>query len=429
MTYRETLDFLFTQFPAYQQIGSKAYKEGLDNALALDAYFGHPHTKFKTIHVAGTNGKGSVSHTIASVLQHAGYKVGLYTSPHLKDFRERIRINGAMISEAEVVSFVEHNIAEIKQIEASFFEITTLMAFDWFARCGVDVAVVEVGLGGRLDSTNIITPIVSVITNISFDHTAMLGNTLAAIAGEKAGIIKPKVPVVVGQTNAETEPVFRTKAKSTNSQIVFADQIRKVKNAEQITDKQVVSIDKNGRLEFSGLELDLLGNYQQKNILTTLAAIDFVKSYFVVNEDDIRTGVASVVSSTGLKGRWQRLGDNPTIICDTGHNDDGIRQIVSQLKLQKYNKLHIVIGMVSDKDHAKVLSQLPADAIYYFTNAQIQRALPAAQLVEKAAAFGLQGNCYTDIPTAISAAKANAAPNDFIFIGGSTFTVAEIPDL
>ena len=429
MTYRETLDFLFTQFPAYQQIGSKAYKEGLDNALALDAYFGHPHTKFKTIHVAGTNGKGSVSHTIASVLQHAGYKVGLYTSPHLKDFRERIRINGAMISEAEVVSFVEHNIAVIKQIEASFFEITTLMAFDWFARCGVDVAVVEVGLGGRLDSTNIITPIVSVITNISFDHTAMLGNTLAAIAGEKAGIIKPKVPVVVGQTNAETEPVFRTKAKSTNSQIVFADQIRKVKNAEQITDKQVVSIDKNGRLEFSGLELDLLGNYQQKNILTTLAAIDFVKSYFVVNEDDIRTGVASVVSSTGLKGRWQRLGDNPTIICDTGHNDDGIRQIVSQLKLQKYNKLHIVIGMVSDKDHAKVLSQLPADAIYYFTNAQIQRALPAAQLVEKAAAFGLQGNCYTDIPTAISAAKANAAPNDFIFIGGSTFTVAEIPDL
>ncbi len=429
MTYRETLDFLFTQFPAYQQIGSKAYKEGLDNTLALDAYFGHPHTEFKTIHVAGTNGKGSVSHTIASVLQSAGYKVGLYTSPHLKDFRERIRMNGAMISEPEVVSFVEHNIAEIKQIQASFFEITTLMAFDWFARCGVDVAVVEVGLGGRLDSTNIITPIVSVITNISFDHTAMLGNTLAAIAGEKAGIIKPEVPVVVGQTDAETEPVFRTKAKSTNSQIVFADQIRKVTNAEQTADKQIVSIDKNDHLEFSGLELDLSGNYQQKNILTTLAAIDFIKRYFIVNEDDIRAGVASVVSSTGLKGRWQRLGDNPTIICDTGHNDDGIRQIASQLKLQKYNKLHIVIGMVSDKDHAKVLSQLPTDAIYYFTNAQIQRALPAAQLAEKAAAFGLRGNCYTDIPTAISAAKANAAPNDFIFIGGSTFTVAEIPDL
>jgi len=428
MTYKETIDFLFSQFPAYQQIGSKAYKEGLDNTIALDKYFGHPHRKFKTIHVAGTNGKGSVSHTTASILQHAGFKVGLYTSPHLKDFRERIRINGQMIPETEVISFVEQNMAEIKKIEASFFEITTLMAFDWFARSGVDVAVIEVGLGGRLDSTNIITPIVSIITNISFDHTAMLGNTLAAIAAEKAGIIKNDVPAVIGQTDAETEQVFCTKADSVGTSIVFADQIRKIESVEYSADRQYVTIRKKNITEFSHLQLDLLGIYQQKNILTVLAAFDFIKNHFTVTKQNIEDGVASVISSTGLKGRWQKIGENPKIVCDTGHNDDGIRQIVSQLKLQKYNKLHIIIGMVSDKDHDKVLSQLPTNAIYYFTNAQIQRALPAKQLEKKAAVFGLHGLCYHDIPSAINAARKNASANDFIFIGGSTFTVAEIPD-
>ena len=379
--------------------------------------------------MAGTNGKGSVSHITAAILQKAGYKVGLYTSPHLKDFRERIRIDGEMIPESEVVDFVEHHKQIIKEIAPSFFEMATLMAFDWFARNSVDVAVIEVGLGGRLDSTNIITPLVSVITNISFDHIAMLGNTLAAIAGEKAGIIKPGVPVVIGQTDAETAPVFVAKAADEHSPIIFADQIRRVENASLTADRLNLTISNNGTLEFDNLSLDLMGCYQRKNILTVLAAFDVIGKSLAVTKADIIAGAASTIATTGLKGRWQKLSDCPPTYCDTGHNDDGIRQVVEQLKLHKYNHLHIVIGMVSDKDHSKVLSQLPTDATYYFTNAQVPRALKAELLAEKAATFGLHGQCYPSVPEAIAAAKKNAAPDDFIFIGGSTFTVAEIPEL
>lgn len=429
MTYQQAIDFLFTQLPVYQNIGTLAYKAGLDNTLALDEYFGHPHLKFKTIHVAGTNGKGSVSHTTASILQHAGYKVGLYTSPHLKDFRERIRINGQMIPEQEVVDFVEKHRPIIERVAPSFFEMSTLMAFDWFARSGVDVAVVEVGLGGRLDSTNIITPVVSVITNISFDHTQMLGDTLPAIAGEKAGIIKPGVPVVVGQTDAETESVFVDKAKSGESPIVFADKVRKVESAVVTADRLNLSISRGEHTEFDCLSLDLMGVYQKKNILTVLSVFDIIKNVLRVSDADILAGASSVIATTGLKGRWQKLSDRPLMFCDTGHNDDGIRQIVEQFKLQKYNKLHIVIGMVSDKDHAKVLSQLPTDAVYYFTNASVPRALKAELLAEKAKTYGLKGKCFPSIPLAMEEAKKNATADDLIFIGGSTFTVAEIPEL
>ena len=429
MTNQQTLDFLFTQLPLYQNIGTDAYKPGLGNTLALDDYFGHPHLKFRTVHVAGTNGKGSVSHITAAILQKAGYKVGLYTSPHLKDFRERIRIDGQMIPESEVVGFVERHRQKISEIAPSFFEMATLMAFDWFARNAVDVAVVEVGLGGRLDSTNIITPLVSIITNISFDHTAMLGDTLAAIAGEKAGIIKPSVPVVVGQSHPETDAVFEAKAAAEHSPLVFADRIRCVESATLTADRLNLAISHNGKPEYDNLQLDLMGCYQRKNILTVLAAFDVLRQKLTVDECDIIAGAASTIATTGLKGRWQKLSDCPPTYCDTGHNDDGIRQVVEQLKLQKYNHLHIVIGMVSDKDHAKVLGQLPTDATYYFTNAQVPRALPAADLAAKAAAFGLHGQCYATIPQAIEAAQKNAAPNDFIFIGGSTFTVAEIPNL
>ena len=370
-----------------------------------------------------------MSHITAAILQKAGYKVGLYTSPHLKDFRERIRIDGQMIPESEVVGFVERHRQKISEIAPSFFEMATLMAFDWFARNAVDVAVVEVGLGGRLDSTNIITPLVSIITNISFDHTAMLGDTLAAIAGEKAGIIKPGVPVVVGQSHPETDSVFEAKAAAEHSPLVFADRIRRVESATLTADSLNLTISHNGKLEYDNLALDLVGCYQRKNILTVLAAFDVLRQKLTVDECDIIAGAAEAIAITGLKGRWQKLSDNPPTYCDTGHNDDGIRQVVEQLKLQKYNHLHIVIGMVSDKDHAKVLSQLPSDATYYFTNAQVPRALPAADLAEKAAAFGLHGQCYPTVPEAIAAAKKNAAPDDFIFIGGSTFTVAEIPEL
>lgn len=429
MTYEQAIDFLFTQLPLYQNIGTDAYKPGLGNTLALDEYFGHPHQKFRTVHVAGTNGKGSVSHITAAILQKAGYKVGLYTSPHLKDFRERIRINGQMIPESEVVDFVEGHQQKIKEIAPSFFEMATLMAFNWFAQNTVDVAVIEVGLGGRLDSTNIITPLVSVITNISFDHTAMLGNTLAAIAGEKAGIIKPGVPVVVGQTDAETAPVFKAKAETEGSPLVFADQIRRIDSASLTADSLNLAISCNGQPEFDCLSLDLLGCYQRKNILTVLAAFDFIAQSLDVSKSDIVAGAAETIACTGLKGRWQKLSDSPQTYCDTGHNDDGIRQVVEQLRLQKYHHLHIVIGMVSDKDHSKVLRQLPTDATYYFTNAQVPRALKAELLAEKAATFGLHGLCYPSIPEAIAAARKNADSDDFIFIGGSTFTVAEIPEL
>ncbi len=429
MNYQETLSFLFTQLPIFQRDGGSAYKANLDNSLALDKHFGSPHTKFRTIHIAGTNGKGSVSHMIASILQHAGYKTGLYTSPHLKDFRERIKINGEPISEQKVIQFVEQNSYLITQLKPSFFEITVAMAFDFFEKEHVDIAVIEVGMGGRLDSTNIITPVLSVITNIGYDHMQFLGDTLDKIAYEKAGIIKPGVPVVIGEHAHETDPVFIQIAEKKQSKLVFAQDTRKV--AQWIPDDLVCEIRVEDTLfnKTSFYQLDLAGIYQKKNLLTVLAAIDILSGTLEINNESIKSGLINTIKTTGLKGRWQKLNDNPAIICDTGHNEDGIKQITEQLKTLKFNKLHFVFGMVNDKDHHKVMNLLPKDAIYYFTRASIPRALDEKILQSYAKEFQLEGEVYPDVPSAIEQAKRMAATDDLIFIGGSTFVVADIPFL
>jgi dihydrofolate synthase/folylpolyglutamate synthase len=427
-TYQQAIDFLFNQLPMYQRIGKSAYKANLDNTLAFDQYFDHPHRHFKTIHVTGTNGKGSVSHLLASVLAEAGYKTGLYTSPHLKDFRERIKINGEMISETEVVDFVNQHHVIIEELQPSFFEMTVAMAFDYFARQKVDVAIIEVGLGGRLDSTNIINPCLSIITNIAFDHTSLLGNTLAEIAGEKAGIIKPEIPVVIGQKHPETEPVFEQKAKELNSPILFAEDNYSIDYSMQTAHfEQVFQVYKNDILTYQNLTTALPGWYQRKNAKTVLTAIDQLnKQNWHISNDHIYSGFKNVVHNTGLMGRWQILGTNPLIICDTGHNEDGITQIVAQLKETPYKKLHFVIGMVNDKEIDNVLKLLPTDAFYYFTQASIPRALDVAILAQKAKLLNLNGLQFSSVWEAFEAAKKNAAINDLIFIGGSNFVVAEV---
>jgi dihydrofolate synthase/folylpolyglutamate synthase len=429
-SYPEVLEFLYGQLPMFQRTGPAAYKDSLDNTYRLDEMFDYPHRSFKTIHVAGTNGKGSVSHMLASVLQEAGYKTGLYTSPHLKDFRERIRINGEMISEDAVVQFVEKyrkkNLQE--QLEPSFFELTVSMAFDYFRAMQVDVAVVEVGLGGRLDSTNVITPEVSVITNISFDHMALLGDTLPKIAAEKAGIIKKDVPVVIGETSPETSPVFNAFAEKLLVPLFFADQ-------EYCTDysmltidgKQSLNIQKNGQLFYAGLKLDLLGIYQRYNVPTVLRTIDVLNGKgWKLSEETIRRGLSNTIGNTGLLGRWQIIGRNPLTVCDTGHNPAGIRLVVEQINQTAWKQLHIVIGMVNDKDQTKVLSLLPTNAKYYFTKAALPRATEPEELLAKAKPYGLKGNCYATVRQALSAALANAGKDDLVFVGGSTFVVAEI---
>ena len=403
MTYDETIEYLFNSTPLFQNVGKAAYKEGLANTLALDEYFGHPHTKFKTIHVGGTNGKGSTSHSLASVLQSAGYKVGLFTSPHLKDFRERIRINGKMISEKYVVDFVEQNRNFFEPLYPSFFELTTAMAFKYFADENVDVAVIEVGLGGRLDCTNIISPVLSIITNISFDHVNLLGNTLEKIASEKAGIIKHGVPVVIGETTSETRPVFEAKAKEVDTQIVFAEE----KDIPEIA-------------------FELGGDYQQKNLRTIITALSILRGTFDISEHNIRDGLSSVCERTGLMGRWQTLNECPKTVCDVGHNVGGFEYIVKQLARQQYKTLRIVIGMVNDKDVNGVLALLPKDAKYYFTRAKVARALQPEELQEKAKEYGLKGNCYPSVANAYEAAIREASTDDFIFVGGSCFVVAEV---
>lgn len=403
MTYDETIEYLFNSTPLFQNVGKAAYKEGLANTLALDEYFGHPHTKFKTIHVGGTNGKGSTSHSLASVLQSAGYKVGLFTSPHLKDFRERIRINGKMISEKYVVDFVEQNRNFFEPLYPSFFELTTAMAFKYFADENVDVAVIEVGLGGRLDCTNIISPVLSIITNISFDHVNLLGNTLEKIASEKAGIIKHGVPVVIGETTSETRPVFEAKAKEVDTQIVFAEE----KDIPEIA-------------------FELGGDYQQKNLRTIITALSILRGTFDISEQNIRDGLGSVCERTGLMGRWQTLNECPKTVCDVGHNVGGFEYIVKQLARQQYKTLRIVIGMVNDKDVNGVLALLPKDAKYYFTRAKVARALQPEELQEKAKEYGLKGNCYPSVANAYEAAIREASTDDFIFVGGSCFVVAEV---
>ena len=391
----------------FQQVGGAAYKEGLENTLTLDAHFGHPHRRYRTIHVAGTNGKGSCSHTLAAVLQEAGYKVGLYTSPHLVDFRERIRVNGVPVPEEYVIRFVEEERSFFEPLHPSFFELTTAMAFRYFADERVDVAVVEVGLGGRLDCTNIIRPDLCVITNISFDHVQFLGNTLEKIAREKAGIIKRGVPVVIGEATEETRPVFEAKAKETDAPIYFAEDC--------------------DREDYPDIEFELKGLYQKKNKQTLLTALPLLKEAgYHIDEQAVRSGFAHVTSLTGLMGRWQKLQNSPTLVCDTGHNVGGIRYIVEQLKEEKYRRLHIVMGMVNDKDVRGVLGLMPKEAVYYFTQASVKRAMPAGRLKELGLEAGLRGECYADVPAAVRAAQKESLPEDFIFVGGSSFIVADL---
>lgn len=428
MNYQETLVWLFSQLPMYQRQGKAAYKADLNNTLELDEYFDHPHRKFKSIHIAGTNGKGSVSHMLASVLQESGYKVGLYTSPHLKDFRERIRIDGQMVSENFVVKFVKDHRAKFEEIKPSFFEMTVAMAFDYFAKKNIDVAVVEVGMGGRLDSTNIIQPDLSIITNIGLDHTAFLGNSLSDIAKEKAGIIKKGIPVVIGETQKETEPVFKDFVKEKETNIYFADQYYKSEyDMLSIDNKQVFNIKKKTKTVFSDLKLDLLGTYQKKNLLTVLRSIDLLieKGYNIKNQA-IYKGLERVSKNTSLQGRWQILGFNPTIVCDTAHNVDGIVFVVNQLNQTPHKNLHIVFGVVDDKNIESILEILPKSAKYYFTKANIPRALDQNILKEKANKFDLIGDAYGKVQEALENAKRNADVNDLIFIGGSTFVVAEV---
>ena len=423
MTYQETIDYLFNSTPLFQNVGKDAYKEGLENTHLLDEHFGHPHRQFKTIHVAGTNGKGSCSHTLAAILQSAGYKVGLYTSPHLVDFRERIRINGTPVSEAYVIDFVENHRAFFEPLHPSFFELTTAMAFNYFAEQQVDVAVIEVGLGGRLDCTNTIRPDLCVITNISFDHVQFLGDTLAKIASEKAGIIKEGIPVVIGETTPETKPVFAEKAIQVNAPIHFAEE-------EQFLLES--SINEQGKRiyqtkEYADLEGELGGLCQIKNTNTLLSAIRILQDIgYNINDTHVREGFAHVCSLTGLMGRWQKILETPVAYCDTGHNKAGIQYIVEQLSRQTYRQLHIVMGMVNDKDISGVLAMLPKDAIYYFTKASVSRALNENEVKRLAGEAGLEGNTYPSVKDAFEAAQASAHPDDFIFVGGSTFIVADL---
>ncbi len=427
MTYTETIAFLFEQLPMFTKQGKSAYKENLDNTLALADFWGKPHRDLKVIHIAGTNGKGSVSHTLASVFQTAGYKTGLYTSPHLYDFRERIKVDGQMISKKGVSDFVKKSMKVIETLKPSFFELTTTMAFEWFRSQKVDIAIVEVGLGGRLDCTNIVNPLLSVITNISYDHTDILGKTLELIAREKAGIIKHKIPVVVGQSNPETDPVFKEFALKNEAELIFADKNLSVIHSRADSSYQTFSVYKNHQPAYLDIKIDLLGNYQRKNIVTILQCIEILdKIGYRFSKDIIYNGLRDAAKSTGLNGRWQLLKNEPLIVCDTAHNPDGILQVVDQIKQQTYKNLYIVLGMVNDKDISKVLSILPWEAHYIFTQASIPRALNATELRNKAQEFNLRGEVVPNVKDAYRLARKKAKKGDMIYIGGSTFVVAEI---
>jgi dihydrofolate synthase/folylpolyglutamate synthase len=428
-TYEETLRYLYDNLPMFQRIGPAALKNDLSNTIALCDALGNPQNRFRSIHVAGTNGKGSTSHMIASILQTAGYKTGLYTSPHLKEFTERIRVNGVEVSRSFVIDFVNRIRPVIKKIAPSFFETTVAMAFDYFASLEVDVAVIEVGLGGRLDSTNVILPELSIITNIGWDHKEILGETLEKIAFEKAGIIKRNVPVVVSEHQSEVEDVFVDKSARLRAPIYFASESYRVD--QRISKGRIVYDAFRGRASiFKGLELPLQGFYQTKNMAGVLLAIDMLReSKWKISEDNVCTGLLQVVSQTGLKGRWQVLGKSPLVVCDTAHNPDGIKEVVKQIGAQSFESLHMVIGVVKDKDTSSVLQLLPQDAYYYFCQANIPRALDAGLLAEQAATYGLKGKVVRDVNEAIREATRAASKHDMIFIGGSTFVVAEIENL
>lgn len=425
MTYNEATTYLFNSAPLFQNIGAGAYKEGLSNTNALDSRYGHPHRCYRTIHVGGTNGKGSVSHTLAAILQCAGYKVGLYTSPHLADFRERIRVNGQMIPEQRVIDFVTEEKAFFEPLHPSFFELATALAFLYFKEEKVDVAVIEVGLGGRLDCTNIINPDLSVITNISKDHVQFLGDTPTQIAKEKAGIIKPGTPVVIGETNNnfEVRNVFITKSKEVGTSIKFADEESEILHSFAQPQGGRKYQTKNWGV-FNG---ELGGDCQEKNTATILCAVQtLIEQGYNIKEKHVHEGIAKVCSLTGLMGRWQRLGNEPLAICDTGHNIGGMQYIVEQLASTPHERLHFVIGMVNDKDIEGVLGILPKDAEYYFTQASVQRALSAESLAIKAGKVGLKGVVITDVKEAYRKAQQNATKDDLIFVGGSTFVVADL---
>jgi len=426
MNYTETLDFLFNQIPFYQQNGMTGYKPGLQNIEALDAWCGSPHKQYATIHVGGTNGKGSVSNLIASILQEAGYQTGLYTSPHLKDFRERIRVNGRMIPEQKVIDFVEHFRRNCSVVEPSFFELTTELAFQWFAEEEVDLAVIEVGLGGRLDSTNIIQPDVSVITNISFDHIALLGDTLEKIAFEKAGIMKSGVPVVIGKADGMVKTLFEAQSRAVQAPIFWAAEEFPTKQGKDLEYKTLINCEGGIHL-YNDIPCALSGLYQMENAATTLSLVERLreKSY-KIKDDAVYKGFSNVISNTGLRGRWETLSLKPHLICDTGHNVAGIQFVTEQLRQTPHENLHVVLGMVNDKDVSGVLKLMPKDAIYYFTKASIPRALHENELALLAGQFGLKGLTYPNVVEALTAAKKECRPNDLVFVGGSTFVVAEV---
>ena len=430
MDYGETLEYLFSQLPMYQRIGKAAYKADLDTTLALDEYFGNPHRKFKTIHVAGTNGKGSVSHMLAAVLQKSGYKTGLYTSPHLVDFRERIRIDGVEVSRKYVVEFVEKHRHIFEKLSPSFFEMTVAMAFDYFAVEKVDVAVVETGMGGRLDSTNIVSPLVSVITNISLDHTEFLGPALQDIAREKAGIIKKGIPVVIGEMQEETSDLFIEVAHRQDSEIYFAAKKFSCDHSLITGSLQSFHISRKGKVLYSKLDTDLLGIYQKKNILTVLQTIEILKKRGLpVERKAVRAGLRNTARITGLSGRWQVLATDPLTVCDTGHNAGALSLVIEQIRATPHKKLHMVIGFVNDKDIDVILGSLPAEALYYFARASIPRALDENLLMEKASAAGLRGQSFGSVSEAVKDARETAGAGDLIFIGGSTFVVADVLEI
>jgi dihydrofolate synthase/folylpolyglutamate synthase len=427
MTYKEAVEYLYTQTPLFQNVGQEAYKEGLYNTVTIDRHLGCPHKLYKTIHVAGTNGKGSVSHTLAAILQASGYKTGLYTSPHLTDFRERIRVNGKPVTPEFVVKFIERNREFLEPLHPSFFEVTTAMAFSWFAEQEVDVAVIETGLGGRLDCTNIIKPVLSIITNIGYDHMKFLGETLPGIAFEKAGIIKKNVPVVIGEHTPETRTVFERKAEEVSTRIVFAEDNCKIISQKYHNPSKVVY----ETAAYPALESGLAGLCQEKNANTILTALDELKKKkFNIPESAVRKGFKNVCRMTGLRGRWQLVSKKPDIICDTGHNSHGLKYIARHLEELSakpgFGQLRIVMGMVNDKDITDVLALMPRNARYYFTQASVKRALDASTLRDLARQAGLTGRVYRSVAQAVDTARREAAQNDLIFVGGSTFVVADL---
>ena len=429
MNYAQTLDFLFTALPAFETKGATAYKPGLERVAALCKAMGNPQRNFFTIHVAGTNGKGSVSHILASVLQQAGYRTGLYTSPHLEDFRERIRVDGEMIPKQKVVNFIDKYHDRMVELELSFFEMTTALAFDYFAQSDVEVAVIETGLGGRLDATNILMPMLSIITNVGLEHTAQLGDTLQKIAAEKGGIIKKSIPVVIGEEDSRYNPVLEQLAAANKSKVIYAQH-------EMVVEEQTPTADGCGQQfrirrvrdgQIFDCELDLAGEYQRQNIITASAAVDYLheETPLTISRRAFLEGVRNAAAQTSLCGRWQRIGQSPLTICDTGHNAHGIRRVAEQLKKTPYNKLYCVVGFVRDKDLAHILPLLPHDAHYIFTQAASARSLPAAELAAKAAIYGLQGEAVAPVAAALQRARELAAADDMIFVGGSTYVVAE----